>query len=488
VGFLLPVWLVLAVKVCRLKSNAASHVNRQSGRYFLSTIPLLAKSPIKQAENTFGDDGGCILGSHNRLLSVSTQRRTTMNTVRTEKGQLSILVLSTTGRMPVRLQQVKQLLDSHPVCVQVLPMERFCAPDASGLRLEAIGTVIIDAAPIISGGKPGPDVFAECPTTASGLRRVIEMLDAADIGVIVLDAPEGLELEDFELAAAVCSEDIEQLWGRICANLAYRARISRSRSGPRKADTSGPADSLAEQLKMAGRVQRDFLPAQLPNNEKFHWATIFRPAQWVSGDIYDVTRLDERHIGFYVADAVGHSMPAALLTMFLKQAMVMRRTIGNKYRVFEPVEVIGDLNRQMVQQKLSGCQFATCCYCIVNSWTLQLTFARAGHPYPVLIRCGEGVRHLESRGALLGVFEHSQYNQEKIQLQAGDKLLLYSDGAEALIGATNESGQFAFSEEFCEISHLPVEQMLQELERRIAGEPQPQGGDDVTVIGLQVVQ
>ena len=50
---------------------------------------------------------------------------------------------------------------------------------------------------------------------------------------------------------------------------------------------------------------------------QFH--TLFRPASHVSGDLYDVMRLDEDHIGFYMADAVGHGMPAALLTMFIKR-------------------------------------------------------------------------------------------------------------------------------------------------------------------------
>jgi len=88
------------------------------------------------------------------------------------------------------------------------------------------------------------------------------------------------------------------------------------------------ASNMAEQLRVAGMVQRDFLPAKLPNSNKLHWGTIFLPAEWVSGDIYDVMRIDESHIGFYVADVVGHGMPAALLTMFLKQALVMRQTSG----------------------------------------------------------------------------------------------------------------------------------------------------------------
>ena len=98
------------------------------------------------------------------------------------------------------------------------------------------------------------------------------------------------------------------------------------------------ADNLAEQLRMAGLVQRDFLPTKLPNCDQLQWATTFWPAEWVSGDIYDVARLDEQHIGFYIADVVGHGMPAALLTIFLKQTLIMRETTGNKYRIFSPAQ------------------------------------------------------------------------------------------------------------------------------------------------------
>ena len=110
-------------------------------------------------------------------------------------------------------------------------------------------------------------------------------------------------------------------------------------------------DSVKEQLRLAGLLQRDFLPDRLPNSDDLQWVVTFLPAEWVSGDIYDVARIDEQHIGFYIADAVGHSMPAALLTMFIKQAMVLRQTIDQSYRIFSPVEVISNLNQRMAGQK-----------------------------------------------------------------------------------------------------------------------------------------
>jgi len=239
---------------------------------------------------------------------------------------------------------------------------------------------------------------------------------------------------------------------------------------------------------MAGLVQRDFLPTQVPNTDKVRWATTFLPAEWVSGDIYDIARIDEQHIGFYVADVVGHSMPAALLTIFLKQALVMRQTIGSSYKIFSPTEVMANLNMRMTTQKLSGYQFATCCYCLLNINTFQLSYARAGHPYPILIRPEDQPQQLEVQGPLLGIFEEAQFPQKTVQLQPGDKLLLYSDGAEHLIGSFNDQTEFDFSEEFCEVKNLPVVEMMDAF-NTIAKQQNttPSGIDDATILGLEIL-
>ncbi len=251
--------------------------------------------------------------------------------------------------------------------------------------------------------------------------------------------------------------------------------------------TDDMTENLAQQLQMAGLVQRDFLPKTLPDNENLKWSALFKPAEWVSGDIYDVARVDETHIGFYIADVVGHSMPAALLTMFLKQAIVMRRTQNNDYYIFSPAEVISNLNEKMTEQKLSGQQFATCCYCLLNTVTLELTCARAGHPYPILIREGQPPQQIETRGALLGIFEQTDYHEQTIQLQPGDKLIMYSDGTEPYIADFDEKKGFYLKESFSDINSLKLDQILARIEELIESEKITKAEfDDITVLGLEI--
>ncbi|MDD5134678.1 MAG: SpoIIE family protein phosphatase [Phycisphaerae bacterium] len=266
------------------------------------------------------------------------------------------------------------------------------------------------------------------------------------------------------------------------------AKKTKNRVTHRPGEQDNYARQLETQLKMAGAIQRDFLPRSLPDSDKLNWSVTFMPADWVSGDIYDITRLDEEHIGFYLADAVGHSMPAALLTMFLKQAIQMRQTTGSEYEIFTPLEVINNLNLKMYAQQLSGCQFATCCYCLLNTKTLHLDYCRAGHPYPILIDKQNNPSQLQTRGALLGVFDNAQFDQGSVQLQSGDKLILYSDGAESFIETGQSSDGVKLQKDFSGITALPAIQLTSEFERLIGLSRDTAERDDITMIVLEIQQ
>ncbi len=326
--------------------------------------------------------------------------------VELEKSYTDVLYLTNKSHIP---SEIKRLFKRRKLSCHTLPIDKFSKVRD---RLDLIGTVIIDM--------KESDVSQQ-----QQLARIIESLEMENIGMILLtDRPE-MPVKSFSISPSrtsfsmintLESVSIDELWLKISANLAFRKksygittkplvprkhvlRIHKNKLAEQLSMTKTLADNLAEQLRLAGLVQQDFLPAQLPNTDEVQWAAMFLPAEWVSGDIYDIVRIDEQHIGFYVADVVGHGMPAALLTIFLKQALLMRETYESNYRIFPPTEVIKNLNMRMAAQKLSGYQFATCCYCLLNTKTLQLTYARAGHPYPILIRPGQPVPAVQIRGS-----------------------------------------------------------------------------------------
>ena len=246
---------------------------------------------------------------------------------------------------------------------------------------------------------------------------------------------------------------------------------------------------LSEELRLAARLQQDFLPRHLPEVGAARFGALFRPAFWVSGDMYDIMRLDETHVGFYVIDAVGHGLPAALLTMFIRRALQTKRITDTAYQIVPPNQTLAELNTDICSEDLSSGQFCTGVYCVLDSKSMELTYARAGHPEPVLIRADGAVESMSADGPLLGVFPEAQFECRTIHMDPGDRLLLYTDGAEDALKCPDQD--FGYGKTFAHIAEqyarMPREQMLLEMTASLDikyGLSNPE--DDITVVVLDI--
>jgi sigma-B regulation protein RsbU (phosphoserine phosphatase) len=220
---------------------------------------------------------------------------------------------------------------------------------------------------------------------------------------------------------------------------------------------------------------------------RVYFHTIFRPAGYVSGDLYDVMRLDENHVGFYMADAVGHGMPAALLTMFIKNALLTKQITTDGYRLVNPSETMARLNDVLVSQQLSHATFATAIYGLINTQTYELTFARGGHPSPLLMRASGEIETLDAEGSLLGIFENEKFSDRIVRLAPGDRLFTFTDGVEVAFDEATIANPEQWRDELYKRRHLCTEDLMQELVRTLdlgPGSLQPK--DDLTVIAIEI--
>lgn len=207
----------------------------------------------------------------------------------------------------------------------------------------------------------------------------------------------------------------------------------------RLAGRAGEAQGLNQRLQQAfqqiegdseltRRIHRGFLPATLPEVGGARFAVCYRPRSRIGGDFYDVVRLDEDHVGFYVADAMGRGLPASsLLSVFVKKGFAPKEIVGRSYRLVPPGEVLDKLNRDLLNLNLPEPPFVTMLYAQVNTRDGSLSFARAAHPHPLHLPVGGEPAYRHAAGTLLGVFE-SEFTVQTMQLQPGDKLVLFSDG------------------------------------------------------------
>ena len=246
------------------------------------------------------------------------------------------------------------------------------------------------------------------------------------------------------------------------------------------------AERLDGELKLAARVQQDFLPKNLPQVGRVRFSVIYRPAGFVSGDLYDVMRLDETNVGVYMADAVGHGMPAALLTMFLKQALVTKEILPTGYRLLTPGTAMERLNDALVAQNLSQATFATAVYATLDTKSLMLTVARGGHPTPVRMTRDGAVQTLDCEGSLLGIFPSEKFAETTVQLESGDRVFLFTDGVEVAFGTAERAlDTMQWCEQLRSRHGMPTAEMVKEFAGLLdrAGK---QLKDDTTMIVMEV--
>jgi serine phosphatase RsbU (regulator of sigma subunit) len=191
-------------------------------------------------------------------------------------------------------------------------------------------------------------------------------------------------------------------------------------------------NKLHEELRLAAAVQQEMLPASMPEVDGLEFRVFFRSAGYVSGDTYDVQRLDADHVGFFVADAVGHGVPAALMTMIIGRGMRLKQVDGASYKLLSPGAVLAALNQDLVRHQSNSPRFATAVCGIVNTKLRRVTIAAAGHPAPLVLRPGVAPIPLDTDGSLLGVFSDSddQFTEVTFTLEPDQMLVVYSDGFE----------------------------------------------------------
>lgn len=242
---------------------------------------------------------------------------------------------------------------------------------------------------------------------------------------------------------------------------------------------------IDQELTLAQRIQSSFLPQSLPQVPRVRFAAHYLLCGRVGGDFYDVFRLDERHVGLYVADAMGHGVPASLLTIYVKKGVKPKEVFGQQYRLVPPDEVLYRLNRDLIDQQLSEQPFITMVYALLDHSDGTLSFARAGHPYPLYVPAEGPAQFWRQEGLLLGVVD-SRFPCRAHHLGPGDKLLLYTDGVDTAAFEGLPPGLDSLKVCAERHRHLPVQEFVARLAHDLFGsEDQP---DDLTLLGLEMAE
>jgi phosphoserine phosphatase RsbU/P len=189
---------------------------------------------------------------------------------------------------------------------------------------------------------------------------------------------------------------------------------------------------MESELKVAREIQRGLAPVSLPTEGWFRAAGSSWASNEVGGDYFDVRQVSADVWAAVVADVSGKGVSSALLASLLQGAFLMA---SSDFSDIEPT--MAHLNRFLLE-RARGEKYATVFYCMVNSEGL-LSYANAGHCAPFLVSSDGRLRKLHTSGMPVGMLEEAQFQVVQMQLESGDKLVIYSDG---LTEAENAAGEF----------------------------------------------
>jgi phosphoserine phosphatase RsbU/P len=190
-----------------------------------------------------------------------------------------------------------------------------------------------------------------------------------------------------------------------------------------------------QELMRAREIQQSLLPKEIPQLAGFEIAAAWHPALAVSGDYFDVFKLGDSKLGICIADVAGKGVSAALLMANVQAAV---HAFANEAE--QPAALCSKVNQLLCGNIATG-KFVTLLFGVLDRDKRTFQYCNAGHMCPILVS-SSGSRALDAGGAVLGVFASWQYEQTEIELQPGDRMLLFTDGiSEACDAQEREFGE-----------------------------------------------
>jgi sigma-B regulation protein RsbU (phosphoserine phosphatase) len=239
-------------------------------------------------------------------------------------------------------------------------------------------------------------------------------------------------------------------------------------------------------MQAAAAIQASILPRSLPALEQAQVAVRYAPMTAVAGDFYEFPKTSSSSVDILIADVMGHGVPAALVASMIKVAVLTQSP-----ELEHPAQIVEALNRILCDEAPG--QYVTAEYLHLDLRGMNGIYSAAAHPPPLLwSRSRQRLTTLDEGGLLLGVRKNESYSNSRFVLEAGDRLLLYTDG---LTEAENSNGD-AFGDVIlpyfmAQHQALNADQFAQALEdavltwsrsnKRVAGQT-----DDVTFLVIDV--
>lgn len=189
---------------------------------------------------------------------------------------------------------------------------------------------------------------------------------------------------------------------------------------------------IEDELEIARRIQKRFLPDKSPEYPGLDMDGINISSQQVGGDYYDFIPIVDNQLGVAIADVSGKGIPAALIMASFRASLIAE--IRNNYAIRTIMRKVNNLICESVKRG----EFVTAVYGVLDVQNKVWTFSNGGHNPPFLLRHTGEIEWLREGGLMLGVMPDKEYQERPVHLHSGDMLVLYTDG---ITEAENEDSE-----------------------------------------------
>jgi sigma-B regulation protein RsbU (phosphoserine phosphatase) len=237
------------------------------------------------------------------------------------------------------------------------------------------------------------------------------------------------------------------------------------------------------ELEIAANVQQKLFPQEHRRLRTIDFAGLCVAAREIGGDYYDFLEIGDHTVGFVLADVSGKGVPAALLMANL-QACFRSQSPG---ALLDPARVLRAVNRHFYESSAAE-RFATLFFGVYDDRSRRLRYVNCGHVPPLLRRAPGAVERLEPTATVLGAFKDWKCTAESTVLEAGDRLVIYSDGVtEAGIDTGEEFGEGRLLRLIGRGGGMSAAALVQSIMDEVVGFGGAERHDDATVVAAVAV-
>jgi sigma-B regulation protein RsbU (phosphoserine phosphatase) len=271
-----------------------------------------------------------------------------------------------------------------------------------------------------TSGREGLDLLTRLKSI-DGVPPIVVMTGWATVGIAVEAMQRGVT--DFVEKPWTNSQLLEVLRKQITLGRERResARLAVQENQAQKVIASQFHEQEHE-IAEARAIQEGFLPKEIPQFAGYEIAAAWQSARVVGGDYFDVLPFDGEICGLCIADVAGKGLPAALLMSNLQAAVR-----GLASPSMSPEALCARLNA-LLCRNIASDRFVTLFYAHLNGPARQLRYVSAGHNPPFVLHRDGSHERLREGGLVLGVFANQSFQSGTVELQSGDRLVLYTDG------------------------------------------------------------